>query len=688
MTARKLLWGVILIPFVAAALWLLWLYRDIEVDLGVYEPEALRIAITDPSYGALACEHTGGPAPRDYGPLAAFLEEKLRRPVRLLYGRNLHEILQSTEDGIDLAIGKASGIAIDAAELEQSMRPIARLTDSEGGTDICGVFVVRSDDPARNIGELADHTVVFGPPREQERHSLALATLAANGVAIIPPLRVVLTCKEAVQQVVQEKADAAVIPDWALPLLEEHGAVGQEELRVVGRTAAVPFVTVFATVRVSPSTESAIVDALFSTGIDPVLLDSLASKTGFVGLDEKPAPPPVAEVASVEPAPTAGWTDWRGPGRDGISEDMPTRLPAQARFLWKRGLTGAGLSAVTATAAHVVVADKSEAGDQDIWRCLEADTGRELWAIAYGTPKEMEFTNAQRAAPVIHEGYVYLFGAFGDLHCVTLHGSRIAWRRNILEDFGVELPPWGTCSTPLIVDDLLIVNPGAEDASLVALGLYTGEIVWKTPGEPAGYGSMILGTFGGVRQIVGHDGVSLGGWDPNTGERLWTLLPENEGDFNVPTPIDVAGRLLVATENNGTRLYDFDPNGGIQPVPVAQSFDLAPDTSTPVVIDGLVYGCFQGLFCLDLSADLRTLYSARDDRSFRDYTALLAGNGRVLAVTVAGELVLLEAAREGFAPIARLQVFQNTEVWSHPALVANRLYIRSMKEIGCLLLDQ
>ena len=132
-----------------------------------------------------------------------------------------------------------------------------------------------------------------------------------------------------------------------------------------------------------------------------------------------------------------------------------------------------------------------------------------------------------------------------------------------------------------MVGDSLIVNPGAPEASLVALGLYTGEVIWKTPGGPPGYGSLIVGTFGGVRQIVGYDADSLGGWDPNTGQRLWTLAPEKKGDYNVPTPVNVFGQLLVATENNGTRLYDFDSQGRILPVPVAQTRELAPAPRRP-----------------------------------------------------------------------------------------------------------
>jgi hypothetical protein len=116
----------------------------------------------------------------------------------------------------------------------------------------------------------------------------------------------------------------------------------------------------------------------------------------FVELEEVPAAEPPPAIP-----PVREWTDWRGPGRDGISPDVPAALPAQVKLLWKRGLTGPGLSGVTATASHVIVADKSERNDQDIWRCLDAQTGRELWTIVYPTPTEMEFTNAPRAAPVI-----------------------------------------------------------------------------------------------------------------------------------------------------------------------------------------------------------------------------------------------------------------------------------------------
>lgn len=694
---KKALWPVLLVPFILLSVWLSRLDRGLDMQLGARRSEPLQVVIMDPQCGRLAGDDLKEPC-RDYAPLGRFLEEALNRQIQLFYGSHLGEIPR-LKPPADLIIGRESAVLAEATQRDEPLRPVARLTDNLGSTGLWGLFVTRADDPAQTLGDLADHTIVFGPPADDVRHSRALAALSQAGMTPVPPLEVVPRWRDALQAVAQHKADAAVVPSYALAMVDSETA-DQGAFRVVGRTGSQPFITAFVAGRMGPATEQVVAEALLTVQAHPQLLETLRSKAGFVSVQDKPASkeeplasqeelPAPARPDPGEPSRAATpWTDWRGPGRAGMSPDVPARLPPTVEFLWRRGLTGTGLSGVVATATRVIVADKSEQNDQDIWRCLDAETGKELWTVAYATPKQMEFTNAPRAAPVIHGNFVYLLGAFGDLHCVNLHGSGVVWRRNILKDFGAKLPTWGTCSTPLVVGDSLVVNPGAPDASLVALGLYTGEVIWKTPGGPPGYGSLILGAFGGVRQIVGYDAQSLGGWDPNTGQRLWTLTPEKKGDYNVPTPIDVFGRLLVATENNGTRLHNFSPNGQIRPVPVEQTRDLAPDTSTPVVVDGLVFGCFHGLFCLDLNDGLKTLYSAESDGAFKEYASLVAGYGRVLAVTLGGELILFEASRDTFAPIGRLRVFQDTEIWSHPALVGNRLYLRSMNEICCVLLGE
>ena len=389
----------------------------------------------------------------------------------------------------------------------------------------------------------------------------------------------------------------------------------------------------------------------------------------------------------------AAWGDWRGPNRDGISRDMPQSLPQNPTFLWRVRLSARSLGALAATDKCVIVSDKDAEKINDVWRCLDAETGKELWQLSYRAEGEMDYSNAPRAAAVIEGGRVYLLGAFGDLYCAGLDSGRVVWSLDFRKAFWPRVPTWGYCPSPLIVKDKLIVSTTSPKAALVALDKLTGKVLWQSPGGEPGYGALILGKFGGTRQIVGHERRALCGWDPAAGKRLWTLKPPEPNDYNVPTPIDLGdGRLLVATENNGTRIYEFNDDGTIKPQPVALNEDLLPDSSTPVVLDRRVWGSgTEGACCLDLDNGLKTLWKDEDE-PFTDYVTFMGGNGRVLIVAKDGRLALMPSRPKPTDRPKWLRVFEPTEsfapeVWSHPAITPKRLYLRSQSEIVCLLLD-
>ena len=396
------------------------------------------------------------------------------------------------------------------------------------------------------------------------------------------------------------------------------------------------------------------------------------------------------ELPTITPANRPDWPDWRGPRRDGISRHVPASLPEKVKFLWTTKTTGPGHSGISVADKRVFFADKSADRTNDIWRCVAAETGKQLWTLEYKAEGELDYSNSPRAAPVIHDGMVYLLGPFGHLHCVKPDTGEVVWKRHLINDFGSELPTWGMTATPLVVDDKLIVNPGAKDASLVALDRKTGEIAWKSPGIGAAYSSPILNNFQGQRQVITYDSESLGGWDVTTGKRVWKVVPENKGDFNVPTPIAIGEKLLVSTENNSTRLYGFRGMGyrgpvRVNPKPQRRFDDLAPDMITPVVYNGMIFGAHNSqLYCLD-SRTLQLLWKHRDV-AFDAYASLVAGNGHVMVTTIAGELLLVRADRKEYKLAGRLQVFDDikTEVWSHPALVEGHLYIRNENSINCL----
>jgi len=644
--------------------------------------DALRLVVMDPLCDRLACDCVGGYAQRKYDRLGAFLETRLARKIEIAYAEALSLPQARTQSGVDLIIGKVSVVAFDARKLGLKIRTVAMLTGQDGQATQTGLFVVRADDPAKSLEDLAGRQLLFGPEDSDEKHSAAFAALEAFDVPVPADVPIKAGCSTAALAVVEHEADAAVISSYAMPLLEGCGTIDKGTLRILARTDPVPFIGVFATDRVDAKLESELTKALSEVANDSDLLVALESGRGFFPLpDIRPSPS----------RPVTEWTDWRGSQRDAISDYVPRKLPEEKRLLWSRVLTGPGMSGMAVGCGRVVVSDKSLDGKQDVFRCLDADTGRQLWKLAYPAPKDMDFTNSPRANPVICGPLVYLLGAFGDLHCLKLDDGEIVWRKNLAKDFEAKVPMWGFCSTPLVMGEKLIVNPGAKDASVVALNRLTGEVIWAAPGIQPGYSSFIPAELGGVRQIVGYDAISLGGWDPETGKRLWQLIPELEGDFNVPTPIVVGDKLLVSTENNGTRLYAFHDGGRICPKPVAANGNLIPDTSTPVVVEGKVYGSSSGLLCLDLNDRLKTLWTVEDD-PLADYCSFVAGNGRVLVATQWGTICLLDATKGEFARVGSLDLFGDVadterDVWSHPSLVGNRIYVRNLLAVYCFLLE-
>jgi outer membrane protein assembly factor BamB/ABC-type phosphate/phosphonate transport system substrate-binding protein len=640
--------------------------------------EPLTMVVMDPLAAPLACPCVEGHAQRKYDKLAEYLTKKIGRPIRPVFADDLGKALRVAPGGhAELIVGKRSVVEFDAKENRVSVRPLAMLTGKDGTTTVSGLFVVLAKAPAKRIEDLKGYKVLFGPAESVEKHAAAIAALKAAGIETPQKPEVRGGCSDAAVEMIEDGGRhklAGVISSYAMPLLEGCNTVPKGSLRMIGETKPVPFVTVFATDRVNEELARKIQAVLFGLVAEVDLLKALESKRGFVPVPE--APPPASSRA---------WPGWRGTNRDAIVGHLPGRLPATPRCLWKQPLLGAGLSGVAATETDVLVADRDPSDLNDVFHCLDAATGHERWKLEYPAPGKLDYGNSPRATPLIDGDRVYLLGAFGDLNCVSLSDGSVIWRKNIVHEYKAKLVTWGMCASPLLVDGRLVVNPGAREASLVALDAATGKELWRCPGAAAAYASFIVGRFGGVRQIVGYDATSLGGWDVASGRRLWTLIPPNKGDFNTPTPIAVDGRLLVSSENNGTRLYDFDDGGVIRQKPLAQNAELAPDSSTPIVLDGKVFGCWNCLYCLDATT-LRTLWTSNDD-AFNCYASLIGGSGRVLAATAGGSLILFDADGNRCTLLSQIQVFENAEMFSHPALVGNRLYLRGQNSMQCLLLE-
>lgn len=676
--------------------------------------EPISMVVMDPLALPLSCPCVAGYAQRKYEVLGDYLSKELGRPVEITFAESIKNALDKENvDDVHLIIGKDSVVRAQGEKHKYEPSLLARLVGKDGNVNQTGLIVVRSADPAKKLSDLNGYRILFGPPECDEKFAAARELLEEAGVDMPAEKDAEIShaCSDGACMIIDwgdKIRGAAVISSYAAPLLEGCGTIKKGDLRVIGETKPVPFVAAFATNSLSQEDQKKVQEALLKAGKAPGMLAALETMLGFVPEDFKPIVPtkplikaaekpaatqqPADEAkksADVRSPTTRAWPGWLGPERNGRVEWLPDSLPATLDIVWSRPFLRPGMGGLAATDRHVFVGDRDAANRADVFRCLDAASGEERWSITQPAMGQLDYDNLPRATPLLYQDKVLFFGAFGDLVCAEIETGRVVWRTNVrLKFLALDKLPWGTCSSPLLVDDMVIVNPGAPRASIAALDAATGDVRWQTPGEPQGYGSLIAATLGGVRQIVGHTQSTLCGWNAETGKILWSVTPRTGGDFNVPTPIVIGDQLLVATENNGGRLYRFREDGAIDPEHVAVNTKLNPQMSTPIAVGQRVFCVNRRFDCFDAADDLKTVWTSRD-RVFCEFGAAIATDSRVLVQGRGGELVLIDVSGTEPAIVSRSLLTADktaaaAELLTFPALVGSRLFLRNETAVMCI----
>ena len=359
-----------------------------------------------------------------------------------------------------------------------------------------------------------------------------------------------------------------------------------------------------------------------------------------------------------------------------VADDWAARPP---RLVWRRPI-GAGWSGF-AVAGGLAVTQEQRGGREMVVAYSLAD-GSPRWS--HGDEAHYESTIAgegPRATPTISRGRVFTLGSTGLLNCLDLETGKAIWRRDIAADNDSPPPDFGRSSSPLIVDDLVVVSAGGPPGrSLVAYQRESGEPAWRAATTWRVTARRFSSTLAGVRQIVVLNQSSVAGHDPATGRVLWNHpWPRTAPTVAVPLVVSENRVLLSAGYGVGSRLLQISRDGdAVNQTLVWESTRLKAKFTNPVVHDGFVYGLDDGvLVCLDPATGERRWKSGR----YGHGQTLLVGN-RLIVQTEDGELVLVEASPQAHREIARFTVFQQ-KTWNPPALAGRYLLVRTDTEAAC-----
>jgi ABC-type phosphate/phosphonate transport system substrate-binding protein len=255
--------------------------KPVEIPEG-----ALVMVVMDPLAAPLSCPCVEGYAQRDYDKLAVFLTSQLGREVVAVYNASLPAALKlDTKDRADIVIGKHSVVLYDGKRAGKQFRPVLALTGKDGKTDMQGLFVVASSDPAKTVAELKGYRIFYGTEDSDEKYAAAFDVLKKHGIRPTDKPDTCAACSDGATKILElgpTVRAATVISSYAAPLLEGCGTVKKGDLRVIGQTASVPFVEAFVSEALSPAEQAKIEAALVKMGTQIELMQAMESLLGFV----------------------------------------------------------------------------------------------------------------------------------------------------------------------------------------------------------------------------------------------------------------------------------------------------------------------------------------------------------------------------------------------------------------------
>ena len=399
------------------------------------------------------------------------------------------------------------------------------------------------------------------------------------------------------------------------------------------------------------------------------------------------APDAVKEVAAADPlAVRSQWPGFRGPLRDGIvrglriGTDWASTPPVE---VWRRPV-GPGWSSFAV--GRELLYTQEQRGEEEMVTAYRVATGQPVWR--HRDPVRFWESNAgagPRATPTVAGNRVYAFGATGILNALDARTGKRLWSQDVASDTDRRVPDWGFASSPLIVDNVVVV---AASGTLAGYDAATGVRRWVAAAQRGSYSSPHLTIIDGIAQVLLMSGSGVVSISPATGTVLWQHDWQEGGTTITQPALTPDGGILInavaMAGGAGTRRLSVARTGDSWVVEERwTSIGLKPYFNDFVLHKGHAYG-FDGniLACISLDDGTRKWKGGRYGNG---QLVLLADQDALLVLSEDGELALVSATSDKFTELARVPAL-NGKTWNHPAVVGELLLVRNGEEMAAFRL--
>ena len=411
------------------------------------------------------------------------------------------------------------------------------------------------------------------------------------------------------------------------------------------------------------------------------------------------------------------WPQWRGPFLNGSADikNLPATWSETENRAWTLDLPGDGAATPIVWDNRLFLTSTNKTYETLYALCVDIDTGKILWQhetgkVTFDRPYNGQRNTKATSSPVTDGKRVYFLYGTGDMIAFDFKGEKI-WSRNLSKDYGNFDLNWGYGSSPLLLDDKLIVQVLRRDrpwhpdpcdiepheSLVLALDCSTGKTLWKHVRHTDAinesmdsYATPMVYKDKDRTDIVVVGGDYATGHDPATGAERWRFSYVKRKSRNwrlVPSALVAEGLILVTEPRGRNPIYALKGGGSgtLTDKDLAWTFERdTPDVCTPTYYKGRIYVMNDSqkiISCLDPKTGKQIWQGKLGGRPV--YRASPTGaDDKIYCISEGGEVVVLAAGDE-YKELFRTQL-NESPTRSSIVAAAGRLFIRTPSKLICL----